>query len=430
MYSSINTCIYVCLVYVPHQDPHVRWTNWVLVSRRFVQMKSKALPPMIVPDDIPVALTDGNFAESGLFGVTFLRDPRANPIDGKVLAAQFGPTLCDMLLYENNRANIDKAINERIDEKFQPMDMTDEDRAELSSIAQALISDIRRNGGYLIRKICSYKLFGDYRSKKWSIARAELAINALIAEWLPGYKFSASVKLEPQPAGKPPRMIIADGDSGAIMGVLVIGCLEAWIASAHKHRTIKGENKANRMLSICQSTRRVCSRLRAPASGASRPVVGPGPRPTHPPGLPTEPVRAFMLENDGSAWDTCCSLGLRNLVENPILDAVFELLHDFVVPINHHYGARKTANTKKKYALNVQSSHVEILAGSSTAKTLSAEDQAKIVMKRRMQVFIAAIRRRCMFSVLFKVCCMYVSCVCYVCVMFVLCMCYVCCTYV
>ena len=248
------------------------------------------------------------------------------------------------------------------------MDLTLDERAEITAGTQKLIEQIQHDGGLKVRKIASYLLFGDYKSKNWNLNRAELALNILIMQYQPDYQFTAAIKLEPMPPGKPPRMIVADGDSGAVMSAVVIGVLERFIVKIHKHRTIKGKQKGERIDEIC----RACNH-------------------TTPSG---DRTRAFILENDGSAWDTCCSLALRDLTENPVMDAVYDLIQDFVTPSNAFYDQRSKANKGKTLKLGIDPKRVVVTAtGASGSHDYNQEQLARIVMKKRFTTKIRSIRR-------------------------------------
>merc|ERR1739847_56840 len=111
-----------------------------------------------------------------------------------------------------------EAIDKRIVEKHVEFDMTDQDRAELTAIADHFCDEIRDSDA--IDRIESWLLFGDIKSKKWTLQRAELALNVLMWQLNPDFNFAAAIKLEPMGQGKPPRMLIADGDAGAVMSAL------------------------------------------------------------------------------------------------------------------------------------------------------------------------------------------------------------------
>lgn len=73
----------------------------------------------------------------------------------------------------------------------------------------------------------------------WSQQRFENAFEQLLQQYNPTFKLTAKVKVEPMPAGKPPRLLIADSDSGQIMALLTIHMMEMMIFNKYKSRSIK-----------------------------------------------------------------------------------------------------------------------------------------------------------------------------------------------
>lgn len=280
------------------------------------------------------------------------------------LAAKYGPTTKDRVFYDNNPKRVADAIDQRITQKHVEFDMTDDDRAELTAVADHLCDEIKNSDA--IDRIASWLLFGDIKSKRWALTRAEMALNVLMWSLNPDFQFSAAIKLEPMGAGKPPRMLIADGDAGAVMSALTIGVLERYICQYYKHRTIKGKPKAARMREICQRAFEMRN--------------------------DSEAWDAFMLENDGSAWDTCCKLALRELTENRVLDVMYDKLYKFFTPYNWFQEARKKADHTKKYKLNLNTNKVDVTRYTTGSK-FTQEELAKVMCKRRTQVCIASIRR-------------------------------------
>ena len=261
----------------------------------------------------------GNTLGSGIDHVSLVCDEdesKGVKSDADALAAKYAPTTHDAVFYENSLLNVKRAVRERIDEKYVEFNMTCDERDQLSYITDSFCGELRDSD--MVDRIASWILFGDIKSKKWSITRAEMALNALMWTLNPEFNFNAAIKLEPMGKGKPPRMLIADGDAGAVMSALTLGVLERYICKYYKHQTIKGKPKAMRMEEVCKD------------AFAMRNV--------------TEAYEAFMMENDGSAWDTCCKHVLRELTENRILDVMYEKLYK---SYNWFQQPRRTADTKK-----------------------------------------------------------------------------------
>jgi len=169
-------------------------------------------------------------------------------------------------------------------------------------------------------------------------------------------------------------MLIADGDAGAVMSALSIGVLERYLCKYHKRQTIKGCAKGKRIDEICKDA--YCENPRA---SSSREGMGMG-------------HKAFLVENDGSAWDTCCSLALRELTENRVLDVRHDLLYPFITPYNAHADKRKAADKQEKYKMFVNSNKLKVDKMVQTDKFTYTE-LAQAMCKRRFKVAIDAIRR-------------------------------------
>ncbi|CAE7911198.1 unnamed protein product, partial [Symbiodinium necroappetens] len=155
-----------------------------------------------------------------------------------------------------------------------------------------------------------------FKSKKWTHERFENTFNQLLRQVDPKYRTKAKIKLEPmgtKPDGsaKPPRLLIADGDHGQIMSLLTISIFERLLFKKFHNRSIKGRSRR-------KALQDVVSYLRPPKKYVGSTLRGPV---------------APMVEGDGSAWDSCCSKRLRDLVENPVLKHIAtHLLEYFVVP--------------------------------------------------------------------------------------------------
>jgi len=341
----------------------------MLRSQKFIHLKSPFEPPksMVGNKTVEEQIFGSVGNESDIAGARFIYDAHSDPVTStsdQALAVQYGPTIVDKLFYANTPVNLQEAVQKRIVEKHVDFDMTDAERDEVIYITEQFCEELRSSPQ--VDNIAQWVLYGDLKSQKWTTARAELALTNLMCRWNPTFEFSAAIKLEPMGKGKPPRMLIADGDSGAVMSALVIGVLERYICKYYKKRTIKGQPKGARMHAICEEAFEMKSA--------------------------SEAYEAFMLENDGSAWDTCCKLPLRDLTENRIIDVMFERLEKYVLPYNHYREARKKADTKAKYKLQVNTAKVKVEHLPNGA-TYTQEEMARAIFKKRTSVSIDSIRR-------------------------------------
>jgi len=365
--------------------------GWCFCAGRTAVLRSNKYITLRKPKKQVAVKLESPTADAQIFGpsgmetevphVTLICDEDADkgtPSMRDALAAKFGPTTKDRVFYESTPKRIEQAIDERITQKHVEFDMTDQDREELTAVTDHFCDEIRESDA--IDRIASWLLFGDLKSKKWSITRAEMQLNVLMWQLNPDFSFSAAIKLEPMGIGKPPRMLIADGDAGAVMSALTIGVLERYICRYYKHRTIKGKPKASRMAEIC----RQAFELKNHGMNLE-------------PGLPlgagsTEAFEAFMMENDGSAWDTCCKQILRALTENRVLDVLYDKLYKFFTPYNWFQEARRKADSKKTYKLQMNTNKVDVCAY-TTGSRYTQDELAKVMCKRRTTACIDSIRR-------------------------------------
>lgn len=342
----------------------------LLRSQKYIMIrKSKRTTEAVHTDAITVdeQIYGKRGKESGVDYVTLISD--MDPDKGvdtfdSALAAKFGPTTKDAIFFGSTPMRVRDAIQGRIVDKFVEFDMTDQDRNELITITESFCDEIRDSD--TVDRIASWILFGDLKSKKWTLQRAEMALNVLMYTLNPEFKFSASIKLEPMASGKPPRMLIADGDSGAVMSALIIGVLERYICKYHKHRTIKGKPKSLRMTEICHSAFEMKNT--------------------------SEAWEAFMMENDGSAWDTCCKRSLRDLTENRIIDTMYEKLYKFFTPYNWFQDARRKADSKNKYKLQMNTSKVNVCEYIKGSR-FTQDELCRVLCKKRTSACIDSIRR-------------------------------------
>ncbi|APG78110.1 RNA-dependent RNA polymerase [Beihai weivirus-like virus 13] len=257
------------------------------------------------PEDDPPQV-DCHTCHSGLAGIQLIHDVNEGP-ETIPLAVRYLPQIEERLFWLNSQKNVERAIKERIEEPHVPVTLSQEEKDDLRAVTQVMIDQLKADKG-LIDKIIQDKLgiYG-WKSKKWAPARAEKALSELRATFAPKFRFDAGIKLEPSKRGKAPRLLIADGDRGQVMSWVLIGTLEAWLFKRWRHRSIKGLPKTEAMQRVCQSLRQ-----KDPRAGPDTPDI---------------PVS--IVENDGSAWDACMSETLRSLTENPVMEAVAEMVEQY-----------------------------------------------------------------------------------------------------
>ncbi|APG78120.1 RNA-dependent RNA polymerase [Beihai weivirus-like virus 12] len=267
---------------------------------------------------------------SKVFGVDLMTDAAGNPTLGdNILAVRHLPFFARKIFFDTLPRNIAAAIAGRI-ENVPPMQMTDDEQAELRGVTEALSICLRRDAK-MIREIVTVLTLGDWKSKKWTITRSKTTLEQLRQRYNPTYQFKGQIKLEPSKPGKPPRLIIADGDYGQVMAWTIIATLERWIFKRYNHRSIKGVCKSDAMKRLIKNTAQF-----RPSTGRS---------------TTREPV--MVLENDGSAWDACMSVALRALTENVLMQEVHDITKDLFIMESHWQPERLRANKVKTLSLSV-----------------------------------------------------------------------------
>lgn len=237
------------------------------------------------------------------------RDYHGADLDRKqVVGVVTAPTPAPPNVYNNSGDNLKAAKIERLDKKKVPYTGTHADRQKIARVINAAKSDCKSKGVFSkarIQKWAEENLhLEEIRSGKWSQKRLEDSFESLMTQAFPEYQFKGAVKLEPMPEGKPPRMLIADGDSGQLMALVVVKCFEDLLFTWMEQHSIKHAAKR------C-AVQRVVDGL-----------IKPG---------------AKVVEGDGSAWDTTCNADIRNAVENPIIQHIMqEIIRYGVVPEQWH----------------------------------------------------------------------------------------------
>ncbi|APG78101.1 RNA-dependent RNA polymerase [Beihai weivirus-like virus 7] len=218
--------------------------------------------------------------------------------------------------------NVKKAIKERIDEKQLPCNLTKDETRRIGRLVSASLAD---NGPFARKRIRAWlaKNFdlAEIKSKKWSEERLRAAVDKLYSTSDPQFSYAAAVKAEQMPEGKPPRMLIADGDPGQVMALMTIACFESLMYEWYENLSIKHASRRAAM-------KRVLNHLR-------------------------QDSECSFLEGDGSAWDTTCSHRVRSIVENPVLKRILEVAREQAVVPEQWLEAHDTSTSKKHLKLKL-----------------------------------------------------------------------------
>lgn len=201
-------------------------------------------------------------------------------------------------------------------------------------------------------RVANSVLIDDMASKKWSTQRVQDGLERLRLTYEPSYVFKGSIKLEAGKPGKPPRLLVADGDEGQIMAWMVAHIFESLLFTNFKHKSIKGDSKAVAMSRIMRDLR--------------------------------HPVPCSVIENDGTAFDLCCSQKLRDCTENVVLHHVTEFVTEYFLEESHWAKQHLKACTKASFTLYVRGEKGEFLRPDDLLKKVKpCFDKIKVAATRR-----------------------------------------------
>jgi len=310
------------------------------VPKRSNPSAVQAAPEPSTPDPLPAVVEDTTVPPgpsihttvSRLCGVDLLHDPEDGP-DAVPLAVRYLPEIEQRLFWQNSVKNVKAAIQGRIIDPHVSMTMSDADIADMKQITDVLCKSVENDHKHIMTIIQDVLGITGWKSNKWSHKRAETCLNQLFATYAPRYQFCAAIKLEPSKHGKAPRLLVADGDKGQVMAWVLIGVLERWLIRRYKQRSIKGLPKMEAMQRVIEHLR-----MKHPTDD----------------GMQGPDVPVAVVENDGSAWDSCMSADLRAITENPVMEAIAKLVEQCFVPAGAapHTDARVASNKLVKLQLN------------------------------------------------------------------------------
>lgn len=242
-------------------------------------------------------------------GITYLFQGEASaggrvPIPDKVGAVKIGPSLIPVETYGTTLANVKEAVQKRVLDKKLPFQADAESRRLMARLVSASMH--YKTGIFSEDRVRdwarNHPVMSELVSSKWAPARVTDAMRQLEAEARPLRDLVGfSIKLEALPcAGKPPRLLIADGDVGQLCALLSIHCFETLLFDAFHAHSVK--HKAPD-----EALERALKDLRGTGNRARN-------------------LKKQTVEGDGSAWDARCSEQVRDAIEMPILWHISRLL--------------------------------------------------------------------------------------------------------
>jgi len=245
----------------------------------------------------------------------------------QVVGVQIGPMSVDPNVFANDKHNLETAVEERITKKAIPRNIPNFVKAGCGNFVNSMM---HKTGIFSTAKVQEW-LFDvfdikDLMSGKWSAER-KAAVEKQANEKLEHvYKLECKVKLEQYEPGKPPRLIVIDGDIGQLYALLCIKCLEALLFAPDALEIHSIKHKPTRvaiadLLHLMRRDNERDEKTKARLDGE-------------------------FIEGDGSAWDTTCSVEIRNLIENPLLAHILTIVAQTVWPLEWGV-AHDTINTEK-----------------------------------------------------------------------------------
>lgn len=264
----------------------------------------------------------------GIIGQTHggtLQDTETQPIRGVVI----GPCLGPPLVYKNDAANVEAAVDGRIMPNQKPSEQSKQDARKIGNVTANSIGNSKKFAWLSKERVVAWAEskfhLQDIASKKWTDKRFTQSLHDLLRESDPHFKHKAVIKAERLKEGAFPRLVIADGDSGQIMANVGIKCFEDLLVDWFKDSTMKG---ASRKKVIA----RALKRHRANKHSAS-------------------------VEGDGKHWDSTCDTKVRES-ENTLLAHIMLCLEDYgVVPevwADAHAKANESPELKLEYKKRLQ----------------------------------------------------------------------------
>lgn len=241
-----------------------------------------------------------------------------------IVGALVGPSTCLPNVYACTGENALAAKEERLDKKARAYKGNKEDRARIAKFTNDACGWQNKDqktavfSAAKIRKWCEDHFhLEEAKSSKWSEKRLITSLDNLYKQAFPEFQCKASVKYEPMPEGKAPRLLIADGDDGQLMALIVVKCFEELLFNHMESKSIKHLAKRDAIA-------RVVKHLGS---------------------------KGKLIEGDGSAWDTTCNEQIRGQTENVVLGHIMAVVVQYGVVPEQWHKAHDKLNNQSKYNL-------------------------------------------------------------------------------
>jgi hypothetical protein len=221
------------------------------------------------------------------------------PVEPKVLAHQIGPDLIPTEVFESSVNNLKAGLAKRV----QPLGFSADKKTvrKLEKVVTVMIKEV-----FSVERIKAWREqnpdIDEFKSKKWDSQRWVQAVEEALSDTQARIEQTFQIKTnEALPAkDKAPRPIIQCGDRAQVMMSLPIKCFEELLFDYFESASIKHIDKLGAMKRVAQHLRQ---------------------------------RNAFLVEGDGSAWDSCCNPVIRAMTENRVVRHIIDTLgNDAQVP--------------------------------------------------------------------------------------------------
>ena len=254
-------------------------------------------------------------------GQEFVKDPKLGDTQ-QLVGTILMPIPIPPLIYKNGPSNCVAAKVERMDKKFREFKPSNKSIKKLRRLIGEATGTNPRLAIWSVKNVQNWAEenlhLSELVSGKWSAERTVASIENMLSKTYPEMQFKMSIKAECMPDGKAPRLLIADGDDGQLMALLVVKCFEDLLFHWYENKSIKHIGKRDAIFRAVKNLTKKGARL---------------------------------IEGDGSAWDTTCSKGIRDLTENPVMRHIMQVLIPYGVVPEQWHAEHDACNDKKELKL-------------------------------------------------------------------------------
>jgi hypothetical protein len=239
--------------------------------------------------------------------------------------------------HANTLENLQEAYRKRVLMKKRKFTCCDDEVKRIQAATNAFKRLITEERVMDVLIECGFDL-EELKSKKWTTARYKEAIHNLNNMLYLSMKHDCQVKNEVLPTGstendgrkdyddvvKPPRLLIADGDTGQVIALASVAVLERICCGLFERWNIKGAAKDIKMRRLAEDFSDVSD------------------------------DKTVVVEGDGSAWDTTCNHNIRRLTENVLLRQVGQLINECGFGDPEWTKVHESSCNKKKMKVNAK----------------------------------------------------------------------------